>query len=375
MHERTGITRREALRLGALAGAGVLVAPGSALARPERYARAHGLALRDAAAKRGMVLSTAMRGRILLEGTDPLYAPTAVREFSSLTAESDMKMRNLRPRRGTFSFERADAIANLARAHGLSVRGHTLVWYDSTPPWVAQGVFSRGEMIDILHEHIATVVARYRDVVPVWDVVNEPIDEDGSLRRNVWLDRIGPEYIELAFRFAHEADPNARLFFNDFVWYKPWRGGAWLNTLSRLVRELRGNGVRVDGAGLQMHVSESPGPIFRPPNWDNFERCAERFAAEGIELQVTETDVQEQDTRGTQEQRWAAQAACYHEIARRAAAAGATQLDFWGFTDRYTWIRGTFGIQDAAPLPFDFDYRPKPAYYALKDALLTGRRH
>jgi endo-1,4-beta-xylanase len=368
------VTRREGLRLAALATAGALGAPGAAHAARERYARAEGLALRDAAARRGMVVGTAMRGRLLVEGTDPRYAPVAVREFSALTAESDMKMRALRPARETFDFRRADAIADLARAHGLQVRGHTLVWYDSTPPWLARGTFSRSEMIELLREHITTVVRRYRDVVRVWDVVNEPIDEEGGLRRSVWLERIGPEYIELAFRFAHEADPSARLFFNDFVWYKPIGATLWLDRLTGLVRELRGKGVPVHGTGLQMHVSESPGPIFQPPPWDRFQRCAERFAAEGIELHVTETDVQEQDTPGTRDERWAAQARVFHEIARRAAAAGATQLDTWGFTDRYTWIRGTFGIQDAAPLPFDAEYRPKPAYDALKDALLTGRR-
>ncbi|MDP9443650.1 MAG: endo-1,4-beta-xylanase [Actinomycetota bacterium] len=304
------------------------------------------------------------------------YKEIVAREFDTVTTNGEFKMRPLRPNRDTFNFAPADRIVDFAEAHGLRVRGHTLVWYDSDPAWVTNGSFSRDELITILHEHITTVVGRYRGRVAQWDVVNEAIEPDGSLRDSGWLRGIGPEYLEMAFRWTHEADPAAQLFYNDFAWYKPWQGLGWLGRVTQLVTDFRRCGVPIDGIGTQMHVSVTPGPIFQPPNYPNFRRVAEEAGRLGLQLHVTETDVQVWNTPGTQEEKLAAQARVYSQILRTALEYPAlTQFETWGVYDGRTWIRGTFGIQDAQPLLFDTSFRPKPAYYAVKDALLTGPEH
>src|SRR5690606_5078017 len=127
-----------------------------------------------------------------------------------------MKFGPLRPSRNTFNFNAADALIDFAEANDMQVRGHTLLWHNQNPDWLNNGNFSRDEMIEIMREHITTVVGRYRGRIVAWDVVNEAIADNGQLRNTIWLQTIGPEYIEMAFEFAHEADPQALLFYNDY---------------------------------------------------------------------------------------------------------------------------------------------------------------
>ena len=317
--------------------------------------------LRDLAEARGIHVGAAVLVDPLRN--DPIYAQTLRREFNMLTSEMALKMDALRPNRDTFDFDDADYIVRFAQENGMEVRGHTLVWYNQLPGWIQNGSFSREELMDILREHIQTVVGRYRGRIMAWDVVNEAIDEDGSFRDNIWLRVIGPEYIDYAFQWAREADPNALLFYND---YDGEGLGAKSDAIYELVRGLVQRGVPIDGVGLQMHIG-----IDDPPRMEDVAANIERLAALNLQVQITELDVQIQDGQGLEEERLMEQAQLYREIARICLAHEAcTALVTWGFTDQHTWIPAYTGQADA-PLIFDQSYQPKPAYYALYTALAT----
>src|SRR5262249_25109611 len=147
---------------------------------------------------------------------DPTYSATLASEFNLVTPENDMKWAPIHPQQFEYSFTRADAIVEHAAQSGSGVHGHTLVWHNQIPGWLSSGSFSRDAMIDILRDHIYTVAGRYSGYVVAWDVVNEAFESDGSLRNTLWLSRIGPDYLDLAFQFASEADPYANLVYNDY---------------------------------------------------------------------------------------------------------------------------------------------------------------
>jgi endo-1,4-beta-xylanase len=213
-----------------------------------------GEALRDLAAQRGIVLGTASESSNLSEAE---YVGVMVREFASVTPGNEMKMGPLRPTRDAFDFAEADRLVDFAEARGLKVRGHTLVWHQQLPSWLTSVNWNRDQLIDILQEHITTVVTRYRGRLSAWDVINEGVDEDGSLRETIWLKTIGPEYIEMAFRWAREADPDVRLFNYD---YSAEGGGAKSEAVYALVRDLADSGVPIDGVGMQMHFTTNWNP-------------------------------------------------------------------------------------------------------------------
>ncbi|MDQ1256265.1 MAG: endo,4-beta-xylanase, partial [Candidatus Hydrogenedentes bacterium] len=170
--------------------------------------------LRDLAEARGKRIGVAVNAGALEH--DPVYRRMVGREFNVITPENAMKHGPLCPAPGEYDFTAGDAIVSFAEEHGMRVRGHTLVWHNQLPQWLTEGDYSRDELCGLLREHIQTLVQHYRGKVFAWDVVNEALDENGSLRKTIWLERIGPEYIVWAFRWAREADPDALLFYNDY---------------------------------------------------------------------------------------------------------------------------------------------------------------
>jgi endo-1,4-beta-xylanase len=284
------------------------------------------------------------------------------REFNLLTPETEMKFDLIEAQRGQLNFVPADQIMTFAAANAMAVRGHTLVWHKSLPDWLAQGKFSRDEMITILHDYITSVVGHFKGKIAAWDVVNEAVYDDGRLRKGVWLDRIGPDYAEMAFRWAHEADPGALLFYNDY-------GMEELNTKSnavyKLVKGWRAKGVPIDGVGLQMHIRADAAP--RP---GSMQANMERFGALGLAVQITEMDVSTSYLRGTPESRLQKQAQTVQTIANTCLSVKpCSALVVWGVTDKYTWLHSFLGPGDK-PLLFDDTYQPKPAYDALLAALV-----
>ena len=322
-----------------------------------------GNSLRYLAQNRGIEIGAAVNLKPLRE--EPKYGKVLAREFNLLTAENVMKFGPLRPTRDRFDFTDADYLIAFAERHNMRVRGHTLVWHRALPEWLEKGNFTRDELISILREYIYRVVSHFRGRVFAWDVVNEAIADDGSLRDSFWLQNIGPEYIEMAFRWAREADPQVQLFYNDY-------GGEGLGTKSdaiyNLVKELKAKGVPIDGVGLQMHVSLNTSP---PP--PDVTENINRLAALGIEVNITEMDVQTHKSAETEEEKLAAQAKIYGDMLRVCLAAkNCKAFVLWGFTDRYSWIPYETGNQDI-PLIFDKSYRPKPAYDTLKQTLKNFR--
>ncbi len=308
---------------------------------------------------RGISIGTAVRADPLQ--TDLQYRNTLAREFNMLTPENAMKFAAIHPGRNTYTFADADTIVAFAQAHNMQVRGHNLVWYKTIPSWVTKGNFSRTDLVTILREHIMAVVSHYRNSVNIWDVVNEAIDDNGALRDSIWLHVIGPNYIDLAFRWAHQANPQAHLFYNDY-------GGEGLghksDAIYTLVKGLLQRGIPISGVGLQMHVS-----LKTSPKPQDVLTNMKRLTALGLEVQITEMDVAIQGDPRPMEEKFAAQAQIYRDMLSVCLSVrNCTAFVMWGFTDRYSWIPLATGHPDA-PLIFDGEYRAKPAYYGLVDVL------
>jgi len=191
----------------------------------------------------------------------------------------------IHPERNRYNFSPVDEIVNFAETNDMAVHGHTLCWHNQNPSWLTNGNFARDEMIDILRDHIHTVAGRYAGRIAVWDVVNEAVEGSG-LRNTIWKNTIGPEYIDMAFQFAHEADPNARLIYNDY-------GAEEINTkfttIYNLVRDLQSRQIPIHGVGFQMHIWA--GGI----NYASFADNMRRFAELGLAIYVTEMDVRIQE--------------------------------------------------------------------------------
>jgi endo-1,4-beta-xylanase len=348
--------RRHAGRIGLALVASIVLVKSSA-AQATAPSRAPELTLRLCGEKRGLLVGAALNAAALRD--DSNYRALAGGEFSLVTPENVMKMGLLRPAREAFAWADADALLQFAQDHQQAVHGHTLVWHRQIPRWLDERKWTRDELIDILREHILAVVGRYKGRVKMWDVVNEAVEGDGSLRQSIWLRMIGPEYIELAFRWAHEADPAALLLYNDF-------GAEGLGRKSdgvyRLVADLKSRGVPIGGIGLQMHMALG-GHI---PE-DDFRMNLERLANLGLELHVTEADIR--IPMPVTSSALQSQAEEYGQLLKIFIGnRNARSWTFWGITDRYSWVPAEFKSYGAA-LPWDGEYQPKPAHRALLDAL------
>lgn len=326
---------------------------------PAPAAETSGPSLRSLAQKRGIGIGTSVDWGPFTN--DPNYRAVITREFKILVPENAWKFEFVHPTRDRYEFGQVDALINFAKDNNMEVRGHPLVWHYSLPKWINEGNFSRDELIEILRTHIKTLVGRYRGQIPVWDVLNEAINRDGSLRDTIWLRNIGPEYIDMAFQWAHEADPQAKLFYGDYMTEEINQKSDGVYTL---VAGLLQRGVPIDGVGFQSHLGLS-----YLPKLDSLTQNFNRFNQLGLEVQFTELDMKIQDGKGSLEQRLAQQAKAYSDLLKVCLQAKkCTALITWGFTDRYTWIANVTGEVEA-PLIFDASYRPKPAYHAIREVL------
>lgn len=315
--------------------------------------------LRDLAEPAGIFIGAASGLGPLLN--DPDYTRLLSREFNLLTPEVSMKWGDIHPEPERFDFTGADTLVEFAQQNGMAMRGHTLVWDYALPQWLVEGEFTRDELRALLREHIYTVAGRYRGQIYAWDVVNEPLDENGDLRDTFWLRAIGPEYISLALHWAHEADPEALLFINEFG---AEGKSAKSEGLFALAEGLLGVGAPLHGIGLQMHV----GVDWTPPAADLAANLG-RFHDLGLEVHITEMDVRLQGSGLDEREALARQADVYREaLGVCLQAPNCRAFITWGVTDRYSWIPYFTGHPDA-PLLFDEEGRPKPAYYAIFEAL------
>ncbi|HEY6176737.1 MAG TPA: endo-1,4-beta-xylanase [Kofleriaceae bacterium] len=317
--------------------------------------------LRTSATAKGLFVGAAVN--MTPFRNEPIYNDTLRREYNLLVAENAFKFDALHTARTTYNFTDADALVSFAQANGMAIRGHTLVWHNQLPGWLTGGTFTRDDVIAILRDHIMTVVGRYRGKILAWDVVNEAIDDStGQLRTNsFWFQKIGPDYISMAFQFAHEADPNAILYYNDF---EAEGSGTKSDGVFNLVSGLVNQGIPIGGVGWQMHKVNP----FRLSSANHTN--AQRIAGLGLEISITEMDVRIQlpddDTKKQQ------QALAYGDaITFCLAEPNCAAVVSWGFTDKFSWVPGTFsGFGDA--LVFDANYQPKPAYTAMQSVLEGG---
>lgn len=287
--------------------------------------------------------------------SDSAYAAAATR-FGSWTAENEMKMESLVPKATlgmpTYDFRTADLLVDRARAQGSDVYGHALVFKKQIPNWVRNWRWTRDSLRAFLRDYIQTVMGRYRGRVGSWDVVNEPLNADGAMNKSsFWYEHLGPSYIADAFHWAKAADPDAVLYLNEVLDVSnPIADGTY-----ELVRELRAQGVPIEGVGFQTHVQADQTILTEQNFYENYKR----FADLGVKVSVTEMDV---ETTGPGQE--ALQATVFGNAARACARVPACErFAVWGVTDRYGWLG------DKAALPIDANYGLKPAWTAIADAL------
>ncbi len=306
--------------------------------------------LRQPAGKRGFFIGAAVQSGLL---NDPVYAKTLATQFNALVAENDMKFESIQPLEGMFDFSKADRIVVFAEKHKMRVRGHTLVWHNQVSKWVNETRCKDAE--NILKAHITSVAGHFKGKVFAWDVVNEGIDDDGKVRDTFWSRCIGADYIERLFRWANIADPNAKLFYND---YNIERDGVKAKRVYELVSSLKKKGVPIHGVGLQMHLDGLPSDVF-------LARYMHQFEDMDVEVHITEMDVRLREPAGTRD--FVMQAESYRMALRRCLQAkNCTAFLMWGVTDKYSWIPDFFSGYGSA-LIFDKEYRPKPAFRAMMD--------
>jgi endo-1,4-beta-xylanase len=307
--------------------------------------------LRDLAFARGIAIGTSVAAGPLQDNAG--YRDRLGVEFSTVTPEDALKWSAVEPRRGQYDFTDADRIVNFAAQHGQAVRGHTLVWHLSLPDWLTRGGFHAPELRDILKHHIETLMTRYRGRIAVWDVVNEALADDGTLRHGFWLDNLGPGYLADAFSWARAADPQTKLYLNE---YGAEQGNAKAKGLHALVRDLKAQRVPIDGVGFQTHVRASTrlsalGDMMR------------HLAALDVDVAITELDVRvplPADPLSLYEQ-----ADVYGRAAQACLSTPRCQsITMWGFTDAVSWIPAQyFGFGAATVL--DASLAAKPAYHKL----------
>lgn len=208
-----------------------------------------------------------------------------LKHFNSIVAENCMKSEHIQPREGQFGFNLPDQFVALGEKNNLHIVGHTLIWHSQTPPWFfvdANGkTVSREVLIERMRQHIHTIVTRYKGRVKGWDVVNEAINDDGSWRQSPFYQIIGKDFVKLAFRFAHEADPQAELYYNDYSMALEGRR----NAVMAMVKELKNEGVQITGIGMQGHLN------LDFPLISAFEKSIVAFASLGMKVMITELDM------------------------------------------------------------------------------------
>jgi endo-1,4-beta-xylanase len=294
-------------------------------------------------------------------------------QFNSVTPENAMKMGPIHPEPDRYAWEGADAIVDFAQKNGMKIRGHTLCWHNQTPKWFftdsSGKQVSREVLLGRLKQHINDVVGRYKGKLYAWDVVNEAVPDTSQsiYRKSKFYEIIGEDYIEKAFEYAHAADPNAKLFYNDYN----TESASKREKIFQLVKKLKAKNVPIHGVGLQGHWS-----IYEPTAAE-LEKSITQFASLGLEVQITELDVsvhpkehQRREHRPTDTgvltpemtEKQAAQYKMLFDVFRKHKGT-ITGVTFWNVSDKSTWLDNfpVPGRKDY-PLLFDKDYKPKAAF-------------
>ncbi|EJD50552.1 family 10 glycosyl hydrolase [Auricularia subglabra TFB-10046 SS5] len=281
-------------------------------------------------------------------------------EFSIFTNENNLKWEVTEPQPGVFNFTPAEALFKIAAQTGKRMRGHTLAWHSQLAPWVTASNFTAPQLRDVLKRHVLTEVGHFKGRVYAWDVVNEAFNDDGTMRESVWFTTLGEEYIELAFRWARQADPHAKLYLNDFNFESI---NAKTTAAVALVRRLKAKGVPIDGIGVQAHMILGSVPT-------DMQQTLQRFSDLGVDVALTELDI-----RGDLPETPAKLAQQAKDFRTAVDACLAVRrcvgITLWQFTDALSWIPSTFPSQGFGT-PWSERLQKKPAYSAIRNALLFG---
>ena len=322
----------------------------------------NGTTLKELAESRGMYVGTAV-GSVFHQRNDLMYYEILQREFNMVVAENEMKFDTIRPSRDQYNFTAGDRLVDYAEEHGMAVRGHALIWHNQTPGWLENGNWTREELLDIMEDHIHTVMNHYKGRIIHWDVVNEAIsDNNGAMRTHdsIWRRVIGEDYIDYAFQFAREADPDAVLFYNDYNISD--MGGVKADACYNLVKGMIERGVPIDAVGFQGHYINNMHSTYI----DNIDRNVKRYADLGVEVAFTEVDIRMNQYASDYD--FQVQASNFGDVASIAVNnPNVNTFVIWGFTDKYSWVPGQFSGEGHA-LIFDDEYEPKPSYFSVADA-------
>jgi endo-1,4-beta-xylanase len=321
-----------------------------------------GETIKDLAAQHSTLIGAGVtRGKL----RNATFKELLLKHHNTLTPENELKMDALRRNKGKFNWKPADSIINFGAEQHMKMRGHTLVWHSAVPTWLPKIGLNKAKVMEFIKEHIKAVVGRYKGKLIWWDVVNEVFEDNGKLRTSssFWYQTCGEEYIEKAFFWAHEADPQAMLFINDY-------GVEQINPKStatyNLVKKFLEKEVPIHGFGMQAHMTEGPLPDFK-----SIESNIKRFIDLGLEVHFTELDVRILGSGN--EKQFKRQAEIYRgflELAKKYKQV--TCVTFWGISDADSWIPGVFQGYDSALL-FSRRYEPKPAFFAVLEALKDGK--
>jgi len=367
------MTRRECLRQGTLAGCGLALMGAQGL-RAESEAGIDGSgSLKAHAHKHGLLAGCAVGAANL---RDEAFKTVLAEQYSLVVAENAMKFGPIQPKPDSYNFADADALVAFAEEHGIKVRGHNFVWHEMLPSWFA-GTVTKDNAKKVLTEHILAVAGRYKGKIQSWDVVNEAINvPDGrpdGLRKSPWLELIGPEYLELAYRTARQADPKAKLTYNEYGIEKDdeTEEKKRVATLA-LLRQLKATGAPLDALGIQSHISAGPNAQYGK----GLRGLMDAAKSMGIEIYITEMDVNDDaidDNDPAVRDRIVTEVyANYLAIALENKAVRSVLT--WGLTDGHTWLNGIKSHREKRPgrqqrpLPFDADYKATPAFFAMRDA-------
>lgn len=298
-----------------------------------------------------------------------------LQQFASMTPENAMKMGPIHPRENEYFWKDADSIAAFAKRNNLKLRGHTLCWHNQAPRWLwmdsslnPPDTVSKEVLLKRLKDHITTVVTRYKGTIYAWDVVNEVISDNPNeyFRNSPWYKICGEEFVAKAFEYAHAADPDALLFYNDYNETNPVKR----EKIYKLVKGLKDAGVPIHGVGLQAHWS------IHDLTEGQVDSTIRKFAELGLKIQVTELDIKVQpagnaaarldSTRGYTAEREQKQTEQYEMVFRlfRKYKDVISGVTFWNVSDRYSWLDRRGGGK-AYPLLFDTTYKAKQAYWQV----------
>jgi len=367
--------RRNPRRLAATAIAALaLIAAVSARAIADGGGSSQGSSdsLRSLAAQVGLRVGTAV---IPYDLDHPDYAQIAAGQFSVVTPGNEMKWQVVEPTRGTYDWSGGDRLVQFARAHGQLVRGHTLVWHNQLPDWLTQGVangtISNAQLRNLLHKHITDEVTHFRGEIWQWDVANEFFTDSnpsGINPTDFWISHLGTGILADAFRWAHEADPHALLFYNDYNIAGEDGTNAKSDAVYAWVKQMLAQGVPINGIGDQGHLDTQYGfPT-------QMQQDLQRFADLGLKVAITEADVRTFVNDPTSQQPTdplaASAQAHYYDDMLKACLAVRSCISFsvWGFGDADSWVPGTFAGEGYAGL-YDVNLQPKPAYSDLQQDL------